>query len=309
MASKRSKSPIDFDDAADDSRLPPRLRAAAGVVKSNSPAEEIPLASISPNPLQPRRAFDEAELDALADSIRQNGVLLPLILRRAGARYEIVAGERRFRAAERADLVTVPAIVRELTDREARLVAVIENLQRQNLNKVEEVASKLTLVADALDISEDEAPARLRSMRHYPDQHAEDIERLEDLFRGLGREKWTSFTTNGLPLLNLPAALLDAVRSGKLPYTSALRIKTAPEHLHGELLDGVLAGTLTLADVQTVIDKHRHRPQPDMNVPTVRKLLTAANVKKVPAADQPRLQAAFKVIQELLGNPHNSGMN
>jgi ParB family chromosome partitioning protein len=103
-----------------------------------SEVEEIPLPLISPNPYQPRRAFDEAELEELASSVKSKGVIQPVLLRRLGdGGYELIAGERRWRAAKLAGLKRIPAIVRQATDAEVMEVALIENLQRKDLNAME----------------------------------------------------------------------------------------------------------------------------------------------------------------------------
>jgi ParB family chromosome partitioning protein len=94
--------------------------------------------SLSPNPLQPRRSFDEAKMEELATSVRENGILQPLVVRRLGAGYELIAGERRLRAAIKAGLKEVPVVVREGTDTETLQLALIENLQREDLDPLEE---------------------------------------------------------------------------------------------------------------------------------------------------------------------------
>ena len=98
---------------------------------------EVNVEDVSPNPDQPRRNFDEEELDELADSIRQNGILQPLVVRERGGSYQIVAGERRYQAARRAGLKRVPVVVRTVADDELMRLALIENLQRSDLNPIE----------------------------------------------------------------------------------------------------------------------------------------------------------------------------
>jgi ParB family chromosome partitioning protein len=100
--------------------------------------EDVPLSLVSPNPFQPRRAFDDAELEELANSVKAKGVLQPILVRKLGdGGYELIAGERRWRAAKLAGLKKVPAIVRPATDAEAMEMALIENLQRKDLNPME----------------------------------------------------------------------------------------------------------------------------------------------------------------------------
>ena len=110
---------------------------------------EVPIEHLAPNPLQPRRRFDDAEIERLADSIRAVGILQPLLVRRHEARtdrYEIVAGERRWRAAQRARLHRVPVVVRELGDAELLEAALIENIQREDLSPLEEAAAYRRLI-------------------------------------------------------------------------------------------------------------------------------------------------------------------
>ena len=109
----------------------------------------MPIEFLRPSPLQPRRRFDEAELEALAQSIRERGVLQPLLVRPAAGGapgYEIVAGERRWRAAQRAGLHEVPVVVRELSDQETLELALIENLQRADLSPLEEAQAFRRLI-------------------------------------------------------------------------------------------------------------------------------------------------------------------
>lgn len=106
----------------------------------------VAVGDIEPNPYQPRREFSQSKLEELAASIKEHGVVQPIIVRRAGSRYQLVAGERRWRAAGLAGLTDIPAVVRELTDEETMEVALIENIQRQDLNPIEEARAYLALM-------------------------------------------------------------------------------------------------------------------------------------------------------------------
>lgn len=113
--------------------------AATPPIGANQAASMMaPLDAIEPNPYQPRGSFDDSGIDELAASIREKGVLQPLLVRRVGVGYQLIAGERRFRAAQRAGLTQVPVILREADERESLELALIENLQRENLNPMEE---------------------------------------------------------------------------------------------------------------------------------------------------------------------------
>ncbi len=109
----------------------------------------VPITQILPNQYQPRKRFSEEELDSLAESIRQNGILQPILVRRKGdGIYELIAGERRFRAAKLANLSTVPVIIRNSKDEESTILALVENIQRKDLNPMEEAKSYTQLIED-----------------------------------------------------------------------------------------------------------------------------------------------------------------
>lgn len=129
--------------------------------------EEIPLSQIRPNPYQPRKTFDDSALQELAESIKQTGVFQPIILRRSKIKgYEIVAGERRVRASKLAEKETIPAIVRDLDESLMIEIAVIENLQRENLNPLEE-AKAYQLLMQKLSLTQSQAAERLGKSRPY----------------------------------------------------------------------------------------------------------------------------------------------
>lgn len=118
------------------------------VDKSEENVQEIDIKKIVANDKQPRRDFDELKLDELAESMKQHGVLQPVILRKKGNAFELVAGERRWRAAAKAGLEKIPAIIKELSDAEVMEIAIIENLQREDLNPIEEAMAYKTLMDD-----------------------------------------------------------------------------------------------------------------------------------------------------------------
>jgi len=118
-------------------RTPSPRAEVAAVAPATPQSGELPIASIDPNPDQPRRVFSEAELESLAGSIRIHGVLQPVVVRRAGERYELIVGERRWRAAQRAGLDAIPAVVAEVDADDRLEVALVENVQRSDLNPLE----------------------------------------------------------------------------------------------------------------------------------------------------------------------------
>ena len=155
-----------------------------------SPYQHLPLHKVEPNPHQPRQDFDEEELQALADSITEHGILQPLTVRElTNGYYQIIAGERRWRAARLAGLQEVPAVIIEANDKKAMELALIENLQRQDLNPVEEALGYQSLMQD-----------------HGLTQ--------EDAARRVGKSRPT--VANALRLLQLPEEVLEMLRCGKL---------------------------------------------------------------------------------------------
>ena len=168
----------------------------------------LPLHRVEPNPDQPRQDFDQEELEALAESIRQHGILQPLTVRETGqGYYQIIAGERRWRAARLAELTEVPAIVVEADNKKAMELALIENLQRQDLNTVEEALGYQSLMNE-FGLTQEEAAARVGKSRPA--------------------------VANSLRLLTLPEAVLEMLREGSLTAGHAkaiLMIKTASRQL------------------------------------------------------------------------------
>jgi|SRR5690349_4294599 len=127
--------------------------------------QEVAIGEIAPNPYQPRTRFDDEAIRELAASIRANGVLQPVILRKATqGEYQLVAGERRIRAAQVAGLTTIPAVVRDVSDRELMEMALVENIQRENLNPIEEARAYQTL-AEKLGMTHDQISERVGKQR------------------------------------------------------------------------------------------------------------------------------------------------
>jgi ParB family transcriptional regulator, chromosome partitioning protein len=137
---------------------------AVPVATSHEIVREIPVDEITPNPFQPRKSFDEATLGELKTSIDEYGVLVPIIVRRRGDGYELIAGERRWRACAALQRPTIPAIVRASDDRQTLEFAIVENLQRENLNPLEEAAGFQHLI-DEYDLTQDELARRLGKSR------------------------------------------------------------------------------------------------------------------------------------------------
>lgn len=163
---------------------------------------EVEISRIRPNPSQPRMHFDEDSLAELADSVRERGVLQPVLLRPDGEDFQLVAGERRWRAAQRARLHTIPAIVRDIDDSAAAEIALIENVQRQDLNAIEEAEGYKTLV---------------ERYGHTQDEVARLV------------NKSRSHIANLLRLLDLPSGVKQLLLKGDISMGHARAIATAPD--------------------------------------------------------------------------------
>jgi ParB family chromosome partitioning protein len=213
---------------------------------------------------QPRQYFDEAKLQELAQTIKNHGVLEPLLVRSLPRQnqYELVAGGRRYRAAALAGLSEVPVIVLELSDEQVLEVAIIENLQREDLNPVEETEGILHLLAQRLKIPVTEVSPLLHQIQKQLRGRAannvigsEIIEQIRAVFESLGLMELDSFIGNRLPLLNLPEDILSALRSGQIEYTKAKAIATLKdEAARAEILNDAIANSLSLSQIKEQVN-------------------------------------------------------
>lgn len=165
------------------------LLSAEGTATAFEETNEVAIELIDPSPLQPRSVFDDAKLDELANSIRTNGVVQPVLLRRKGNRFELIAGERRWRAAEKAGLIKIPAVIRNVSDDKVLEIALIENIQREDLNPIEEARAYKSLI-ETLGLTQETVGERV------------------------GRDR--SYVTNYLRLLKLPEDLQELLQTGRI---------------------------------------------------------------------------------------------
>ena len=201
-------------------------RASAGPSAAD---RKVPIEQITPNPDQPRKRFAEGDLDDLAASIKEKGVIQPLIVRAmADGRFEIVAGERRWRASQMAQLHELPVIVREFSDAEVLEVAIIENIQRADLNAIEEAAG----------------------YRRLMDQFGHTQEKMAE---ALGKSR--SHIANLLRLLNLPEPLLEMVRTNELSAGHARALLGAEDPLG--LARQVIKGGLSVRATEVLVKKEQ----------------------------------------------------
>ena len=194
---------------------------------------ELPVDSIAPNPQQPRKDFDDSGLSDLASSLRETGMLQPVVVRRLGHGYQLIVGERRWRAAKLAGLSQIPAVIREATDAQTLELALIENLLREDLNPMEEAQAYQRLLAEFGWTQ-------------------------EELAQRVGRDRST--ITNCLRLLKLPQAVQADLRAGKLTMGHAralLSLASAEEQL--KLRDQILAHSWSVRTTEEGVVRKRNK--------------------------------------------------
>ncbi len=214
---------------------------------------EIPISQIRLWKNQPRTYFSEAGLEKLTSSVRKQGINLPILVRPLDDLYEVIAGERRYRAAKKAELITVPVIIREMNDEEAMEASLSENLDREDLNPVEVLESLLNLLAVKLDTNINDIPSFLYQMKHtwekekiasgdnvIPNPNCPKQKIVQTTLNQFGYD-WYSFTCNQLKLRNLPSDIYEAIATGKIEYTKGLKLKTVKdEQLRQQLLQKLI---------------------------------------------------------------------
>lgn len=284
-------------------------------------ATTVPLRAIRYNSRQPRKHISEAGLHELAASIRDKGVLEPVILRRVGGGYELVAGERRTRAAALAGLDEVPAVVVDIDDRGALEIAIIENLQREDLNAVEETEAVLGLLELYLDMDRREVVQLLQALYNeergrITSRKVGDREReaVRALFERLGRFSVTSFVSNRLPILDFPESLLAAVREGRLAFTKAQALARVEDPDDRErLLAVAIAEDLSLSQIRRRITELRagrealaqRRPAGALDrtqrlVSTTKRLLNKRRLVQLPPERLARVNALLEELKSEL---------
>ena len=188
---------------------------------------ELSMDDILPNRFQPREVFDEQALNELALSIREHGVIQPIIVRKIGDKYEIIAGERRFRASQIAGKKTIPALVRNIDDKESAKIALLENLQRKNLTSIEEARTYDTIL-------------KLDNMTQ------------EELANNLGKSQ--SAVANKIRLLNLDESVQDALLKEQISERHARSLLNVPDKAkQKELLNKVIMNRMTVKQLDDEI--------------------------------------------------------
>ena len=243
-----------------------------------------PIEKISPNPYQPRRSVDRERLGELVTSIREKGILQPLVVRESGQGYELIAGERRWRAAQLAGLKAVPVIIKDVSPAELLELALIENIQRQDLNPLEE------------------AEAFQRLMQEFGFSQAQ-------VARKVGKDRST--VANALRLLNLPRfAMEDVMESRITPGHARALLMLEDEGLQRALRDEILARGLSVRQAESLARKmakggstrKKARPLPDPDIARLCEELSrrlSSKVKIVTGRRGGRLEIHYKDLDEL----------
>ena len=212
-------------------------------------AQEADIKDITANPYQPRRIFDEEKLQELADSIREYGVVQPLVVRKKGKKMELVAGERRLRAAKLAGIKKVPVLVREYTDTQMMEIALVENIQRHDLNPIEEAQGIKQLMQEC-NLTQEQAAAKV------------------------GRSR--TAVTNILRLLNLAQKVQDYISSNVLTMGQAKQLIGLPEKQQLEVAEAIIANGWSARIIEDVVRKLKDGQQ----VKVVREVVTALQDKE-----------------------------
>lgn len=259
------------------------LISEATAETGSEPEATIEISKITRNPNQPRKNFDETALQELADSIRQNGVLQPILVRKVGGKYQIVAGERRYQASKLAGLKEIPAVVRDIDDKEVFQLALIENLQRSDLSPMEEAKGYRQLI-DSQGLTQ------------------------EGLAKILSKSR--SAIANTLRLMDLPTVVQEMIEQGLLTAGHARAILAVPtEEGRVELAQKVVKDNLTVRQTENLaplfsVEKEAPRPR----VPTPQTYKRAArqlrqmldtNVKVKQVRGKNKIEIEFKDEEEL----------
>lgn len=247
-------------------RQVPQMRGVQDLISMNAETSQTtaPINKIQINDKQPRRYFDPDKMSQLVQSVKEHGILEPLLVRPLKQdKYELIAGERRLKAAQEAGLTEVPIVSKQFDDKQALQVALLENLQREDLNPVEEVEAILELLTIVMEVT----PASIKSILNeasnakkrkleLTENVSRQLEQIETILAGIGKFNAESFRTSRLPLLNLPSDILEVLRQGKIEYTKARVIaRVKDEQQRSDLLDEAISQNLSLTQIKELIQK------------------------------------------------------
>ncbi len=233
---------------------------------------ELDIKKLRPNPYQPRTYFDEDALDDLAASIKEHGIFQPLIVKEAVKGYEIVAGERRFRAAQKVGLKTVPVVVRAFNDQQMMEIALLENLQRENLNGIEE-ANAYDLMLTKLQITQSELSKRVGKSRTH--------------------------ITNTLGILKLPSDIQQLVTDGKISTAHARTLSKFDDNKEiRKLAKNIVDEGLSVRDVEKIRAPKKPKDDKDVHVIEAERILCEKLSTKV-TIEKGKLVISYNDFNEL----------
>ena len=256
---------------------------------------------------QPRRYFDSQKLEELSNSIKEFGILEPLLVRPlSNDRYELVAGERRYRAATLAGLNRVPIVSKEMDEETAFQVRLVENLQREDLNPLEETEGILELLSIKLGVNTQEIISVLNSAANAKKRNLDltenvfrQLETIESIFSVIGKLSAESFRVSRLPLLNLPTDVVEALRQGQIEYTKARAIaRLKDEDQRKQLLEDAIAHNFTLNEIKQQIKEVEQQSQTTNFTPSLKERAddTWQRFKKSKLWDDPKKKSKVEKL-------------
>ena len=200
--------------------------------ESSSPTVLLPIDDIHPNPNQPRKAFNEKELKELSQSIKESGILVPLIVNKTDEGHQLIAGERRFRAAQQIGLKQVPVIIKEVTEKERMIISIVENIQRSDLNCVEEALAYSSLI-DEFHLTQ------------------------EEIAKALGKERST--IANFLRILKLPQRVIEFIQKDQISFGHAKVLASVKEEaLAINIAKEVIEKSLSVRELEDLVKRVHH---------------------------------------------------
>lgn len=223
---------------------------------------------VYPNPHQPRKTFDETALAELSDSIKKHGVIQPIVVNKMGSRYMIIAGERRFRATKLANITTIPAIIKDYTERQIKEISLIENLQREDLNPIE-AANAMKLLMEEFKLTQEELADRIGKSR--------------------------SAIANTLRLLSLSPEVIDLISQNKLSAGHARALITLPQAEQEIIAKKVVLEGLSVRDVEKAVRDYFNPPEEKPKKP---KMELSIELKEMIV----RMQRGFGTKVSAIGN-------
>ncbi len=229
---------------------------------------ELSLSDVFPNPHQPRKTFDQTALSELADSIQKHGIIQPIVVNKSGNKYMIIAGERRYRASKLAGKETIPAVIKEYTDRQIKEISLIENLQREDLNPIE-AANAMKLLMDEFNLTQEELSDRIGKSR--------------------------SAVANTLRLLNLSKEVIGLISENKLSAGHARALLSLPQAEQELVAKKIISDGMSVREVEKTVHDYFNPPEEKSKKP---KMEISAELKEMIT----RMQRAFGTKVSVIGN-------